>query len=168
MDKSQIDKVLYEYYDDLKKLEMLEYQVKQFEKENSRILDSFKKINITLTDGVGAIDYSRDKVDGGTLESPYDRQIEVIVGRMENNLEHNNLKIFDLNHKIVQIKNRNISLDTVIKNIDIEDKQILEQRYKCKCSQDKIAKNLNLSRGYIRKKLDAVIILISGYVDICV
>lgn len=164
--RKQIDDALYEYYQDIKSIENLEHQYKLYEHENSIVLRKIKNSDITLNDGVGSIDYSRDRVEGGKLESPFDRQVEELIGKLENILEFNNIKILNINHKVFELKNRNIVLDTIIKNLDFEDSRILELRYKYKCSQEKIANDLNMSRGNVQYKLKNITDYVGNYVFI--
>lgn len=158
-DYLQIEKMLTEYYEKLKLIELNRKQIEKLQERLERTDNDCKMASHTfiLNPNIKAITYDKVNIVGGSLPcSMIDRQIDTIFTKIEEEKESLNKQILLSNILIRKLESENDFVEKMLGLLNEENRQIIKLKYYYKLSYDDISVKSNISRGNIGKQLKKI------------
>lgn len=153
-----------EYYNNLKIIEKLKYQLDTANKQKIDIQRDIDNSNINLTASVQAVTYDKTRVQTNSIVSVQEAEIERVFNKLEKQLEYINVKIVDINLEMRKLEDKNSEIEFIINSLNDESKQILNFIYRDKKTLREISNRLNLDSSNIGRKKDSIITDIARWI----
>lgn len=160
--------MLYRYYEKLKLKEKLNYRIEVLENKMQRLEHDIKNCNINLNSDIKGIDYSRDKIQSGIVNSSLESELERAVENLEKELKQTRIKLIKTKLRLNQIEESTSNIEFAIIQLSEEAKKIIELRYGTypKLSNIEIGMRLNMAEATIRRKRKEIVELIAKWMNI--
>lgn len=153
MTETEIEKILKEYFENVKKREALEYQKQQLIQENKKLEVKSKGVEINFKANIPAVDYSKERLNGGKYQSDYEHQIDGFYKRIDNAIQKNKKMIINIENELLDISEKIRNIELALNFLEQETIQILKMKYIKGYSQEKIAIAIYTSRATVQRVL---------------
>lgn len=161
--------LIYRYYKNIRKKDRMQYKKYSLEDRISQIRKDIKETNIELDDGIGAIDYSKDRVQSSpTGAGPAEQSLIREITKLENELKLTIKVKLKLHAKIRELEAQISDIEYVINQLSEERKQLVELKYgsSIKMSNVAIGMKLNMTEATVRRKRVEVVEAIAKWINI--
>lgn len=153
MAETDIGKKLQTYFENIKKIETLEYRKQQLIQENKKLEEKSKGVEIDFIVNIPSIDYSKERLGGGKFQSDYENQIDGFYKRIDDDIHKNNNLIINIEIQLIDIAEKTRDIEIALNFLEEEFIKILEMKYIKGYSQEKIGIEMNMSRGNVQYRL---------------
>lgn len=158
-DYAKLEKMLYDYYDNIKVIETNKRQSEKLRERLEKIKNDYSEANsnFLMDTDLKAVKYDRINVSGGSLPaSSMDRQIDIIFSRIEEEKESINKQLLLINILIRKMEGENDLIEQLLGLLNEESKELIQLKFQSRLSYKQIAYKTSISEGNISKKLKKV------------
>lgn len=155
-DDIKIEKLLHNYYANIKMIEANKQQLKKLGERLERLADDYNRAssNFVLNTDLKGVDYDKIKVLGGNIpQSSMDRQIDIIFSTIEKEKESITDQLLLINILIRKLESENDFTEQILELLDNESKELIQLKFGSKLSYKQISYRTSISEGNISKKL---------------
>ncbi|KNF07153.1 Na+/phosphate symporter [Gottschalkia purinilytica] len=129
----------------LQKLEVQKERIEQIRRD-------IKECNISLDTTISSIDYSVDRVQGSTVISAIERELERNIDMLIRELERAIRYKITLEYRIKRKEEQLMNLEVILRGLDQEERKLLELLYKDKKTYRQIEHELHMTRSTISRR----------------
>jgi hypothetical protein len=161
--------MLYRYYKNIRKKDRMQHKRYSLENRIDQIRRDIKETNVELDDGMGAIDYSKDRVQSSpTGAGPGEQSLMREITKLENELKVTIKGKLKLQAKIRELEAEISDTEYVINQLSEEYKQLIELKYgsSFKMSNVAIGIQLNMTEATVRRKRVEVVEAIAKWMNV--
>lgn len=161
--------MLYRYYINIRKKDRMQHKRYSLENRIEQIRKDIRETNIDLDDGMGAIDYSRERIQSSpTGAGPGEQSLIREMTKLENELKATIKAKLKLQAKIRELESEISDIEYVINQLSEEYKQLIELKYgsSIKMSNVAIGMRLNMTEATVRRKRVEVVEAIAKWMNI--
>lgn len=149
---------IYRYYDNLKKIDKLEYKCMVLEKAKEQLRQDIRNTNVSIeTDINMGIGYEERVQTSFKCISYAEKEMIKQIDKLEQEWKNTRRQILKIHAKIREIKNTNSELEYVISLLDTQYRLIAEMKYKDKLSLEKIGLKLNMDKSTVSRARKRII-----------
>jgi DNA repair ATPase RecN len=160
-DFKKTERLLYDYFNDLKEIEQLEAIIKVLEADRDDI-----KNKLGVGDPLRGIDYSRPKIQTNSIADTTEQCALWNIEQYETRLGEIETKIRKYNSTIIKLRYKSPTIKAIVSTYGGDEDQIITLKYKEKLSMEKIADAINWSMRTTKRKRNILIQQISGLIKI--
>lgn len=124
------ERMLRVHYRNKRKLDVSLRKLEVQKERINQIRVDIKECNINMDTTIGAIDYSKDRVQGGSVTSGIERELERNIDMLIMELERAIRYRINLEYRVKRKEDQLINLEVVLRGLDLEDRKLLEALYR--------------------------------------
>ncbi|WDU82293.1 hypothetical protein [Caloramator sp. Dgby_cultured_2] len=160
--------MLYRYYEKLKLKDKLNYRVEVLQNKIYRLEQDMINCNVVIDADIKAIDYSKDRVQGGICRSNIENELEKEIEKLERELKQAKVKLIRTKRRINQIEDEISNIEFAITQLSEEAKKLVELKYGTwpKLSNIEIGLRMNMAEATVRRKRKEVVEAIAKWMNI--
>lgn len=160
--------MLYRYYEKLKLKDKLNYRIEVLQNKIHRLELDIKNCNVVLDGEIKAIDYSKDKIQAGAVNSNIECELEKAIDKLERELKQTKIKLIKTKIRLSQIEDEISSIEFAITQLSEEAKKLIELKYGTwpKLSNIEIGLKMNMAEATVRRKRKEVVEAIAKWMNI--
>lgn len=151
------ERMLRGYYRNKKRLDVSLRKLEIQKERINQIRVDIKECNINMDTTIGAIDYSKDRVQGGSVTSGIERELERNIDILIMELERAIRYRINLEYRVKRKEEQLINLEVVLRGLDIEKRTLLELIYRDNKPYRQIGEDLHIGLGTVNRKKNEIL-----------
>lgn len=159
--------LLFRHYRNIKRKDRLEFKRALLEKRIESIRLDIRECNVEISEGLGGMDYSRDRVSCSSDNCGHaERQLIQGIEKLENELKHSRRERLKLNQRIRTLSEQIAEIDYMLNMLDEESRRIIDCRYGEEYNIRQIAEVCCMAETTVRRKRKDIIADVAKYIEL--